>query len=218
MIHRVRWTEAFLCAGSSALLISAAHLYPELRFVSLFALVPFLWRAIRASLIESMVLGGLLALSYAFIAIRPESWASPGTLILTVVGLVVLFALYGAAVNRIKTRIGFNAIFIAALWLPLEYFLSEYANLEYLFAIATDESGFLLRIGSLFGMLTIPFVVVLINSLILVVLRQIVRVLLSCDRHPIPEKQRTSPPFKEITYERRWYCYPDVRAPPRVAH
>ena len=42
MICHVRWTEAFVCAGSSALLISAAHLYPELRFVSLFALVPFL--------------------------------------------------------------------------------------------------------------------------------------------------------------------------------
>lgn len=163
-----------------------------------------------------MVLGGLLALSYAFVAFRPESRASPGTLILTVVGLVVLFALYGAAVNKIKNRIGFNAIFIAALWLPLEYALSHYTHLGYLFAPTADEPGLMLRIGSLFGMLTVSFVVVLINSLLLLTLRQIVRVLLSCDPHSIPAKKRTSPPFKEINFERRWYCYPDVRAPPQV--
>lgn len=213
--HRLYSTiESFLYAGSSALLISVAHLYPEFWFVSLFALIPFLWRAIRVSLFESVILGGLLAASYCFVSFRPESWATPGTFLFTVVGLIALFALYGTIVNRIKKHLGFNIIFIAALWLPLEYALSHYAGLENLFAISADENTLPLRIGSLFGMLMISFIIVLINSLILVILRQVAQALLSRGTLPIPDDKRPYPPFKEIILERCWYYFPDVRAPP----
>ena len=212
----IRFLESFLCAGSSALLISAAHLYPEFWFVSLFALIPFLWRAIRVSLFESIILGGLLAASYCFVSFRLELWATPGAFLFTLVGLIALFALYGTVVNRIKKYIGFNVIFIAALWLPLEYTLSHYAGLESLFASSPDKTGLpvLLRIGSLFGMLMISFVVVLINSLILVILRHVAQVLLSRGTLSIPDDKRPYLPFKEIILERRWYYFPDVRAPP----
>ena len=210
----IRLLESFLCAGSSALLISVAHLYPEFWFVSLFALIPFLWRAIRVSLFESIILGGLLAASYSFVSFRFESWATPGAFLFTLVGLIVLFALYGTVVNRIKKYIGFNVIFIAVLWLPVEYALSHYAGLGNLFAQSTGESSLMLRIGSLFGMLMISFIIVLINSLILIILRQVAQVLLSRGTLSIPVDKRPYPPFKEIILERRWYSFPDVRAPP----
>jgi hypothetical protein len=208
----IRLLESFLCAGSSALLISAAHLYPEFWFVSLFALIPFLWRAIRVSLFESIILGGLLAASYCFVSFRVESWAAPGAFLFTLVGLIVLFALYGTVVNRIKKYIGFNVIFIAVLWLPVEYALSHYAGLGNLLALSTGESSLLL--GSLFGMLMISFVIVLVNSLILIILRQVAQVLFSRGTFSIPDDKRPYPPFKEIILERRWYYFPDVRAPP----
>jgi hypothetical protein len=211
----IRLLESFLCAGSSALLISAAHLYSEFWFVSLFALIPFLWRAIRVSLFESIVLGGLLAASYSFVAFRLESWATPGAFLFTLVGLIALFALYGTVVNRIKKHLGFNVIFIAALWLPVEYALSHYAGLGNLFAISANESSLLL--GSLFGMLMISFVIVLINSLILIILRQVAQVLFSRGTLSIPDDKKAYPPFKEIILERRWYYFPDVRAPPLIA-
>ncbi len=210
----IRLLESFLCAGSSALLISVAHLYPELWFVSLFALIPFLWRAIRVSLFESIILGGLLAASYCFVSFRLESWATPGAFLFTLVGLIALFALYGTVVNRIKKYIGFNVIFIAVLWLPLEYALSNYTGLESLFASSPDKTGLPIRIGSLFGMLMISFVIVLVNSLILIILRQVAQVLFSHGTLSIPDDKRPYPRFKEIILERRWYYFPDVRAPP----
>lgn len=213
----IRLLENFLCAGSSALLISAAHLYPEFWFVSLFALIPFLWRAIRVSLFESIILGGLLAASYSFVAFRLESWATPGAFLFTLVSLIALFALYGTVVNRIKKHHSFNVIFIAALWLPLEYALSHYAGMESLFASSPDKTGLPVRIGSLFGMLMISFIIVLINSLILIILRQVAQVLFSRGRLSIPDDKRPYPPFKEIILERRWYYFPDVRAPPLIA-
>jgi len=211
-----RLLESFVCAGSSALLITFAHFYPDFWFVSLFALIPFLWRAIKVSLGESIILGALLAIAYCFVAFRFESWAAPGTLLLKFTGLIVLFAFYASLVNRIKNHIGFNVIFIATLWLPLEYALSHYAGLENLFALSPDKTGLpvLLRIGSLFGLLMISFIIVLINSLILIVLRQVVQALLSCGTLSISDDKRSYPPFKEILFERRWFLFPDVRAPP----
>ncbi len=214
----IRLLESFLCAGSSALLISVAHLYPEFWFVSLFALIPFLWRAIRVSLFESIILGGLLAASYSFVAFRLESWATPGAFLFTLVGLIALFALYGTIVNRIKKHLGFNVIFIAVLWLPVEYALSHYAGLENLFTLSPDKTGLpvLLRIGSLFGMLMISFIIVLVNSLILIILRQVAQVVFSRGTLSIPDDKRPYPPFREIILKRRWYYFPDVRAPPVV--
>lgn len=211
------WTESFLCAGSSALLISVAHAYPELWFFSLFALVPFLWRAIRVSLLEAGVLGGMLGLSYAFVATPIESWTSLGASVLTLVSLTFLFAIYGIVVNRIKKSLGFNAIFIAALWLPLEYAISHSANLGSLIAVAPDESGLLFRFGSLFGLLMVSFVIIVVNALILISVGRIVRALRSRHPHSTPGNYRVSAPPEQHLPERSWYCFPDVRAPPLLA-
>jgi len=250
----IRLLENFLCAGSSALLISAAHLYPEFWFVSLFALIPFLWRAVgrvpnppqadkkpdngiaaflnkRCRVIRSIRLqrillrtrpksvvmpGMTLATCYLLVTYPAELYISPGAFLLKLFVLNLIFCLYGIVVNRLKKCIGFNVIFIAALWLPLEYALSHYAGLENLFTFSPDKTGLpvLLRIGSLFGMLMISFIIVLINSLILIILRQVAQVLFSRGTLSIPDDKRPYPPFKEIILERRWYYFPDVRAPP----
>ena len=248
----IRFLENFLCAGSSALLISVAHLYPEFWFVSLFALIPFLWRVVgrvpnppqadkkpdngiaafinkRCRVICSIRLqrillrtrptsvvmpGMMLATCYLLVTYPAELYISPGAFLLKLFVLNLIFCLYGIVVNRLKKCIGFNAIFIAALWLPLEYALSHYAGLESLFASSPDKTGLPVRIGSLFGMLMISFVIVLVNSLILIILRQVAQVLFSRGRLSIPDDKQAYPPFKEIILERRWYYFPDVRAPP----
>jgi len=210
----LRWAENFLCAGSSALLISVPHFYPELWFFSLFALVPFLWRVTRVSLKESLALGGLLAVSYAFVACSFDSWAFSGPHLLTLVSLILLFAIYAAFVSAVKKHLGFNAIFIAALWLPIEYVISHYANLEYLFAVVPDESGLMFRFGSLFGLLMVSFVIVIVNALILTTLGRILRALRSRDAHTITIENLVVAPSGGLLFERGWYCFPDVRDPP----
>ncbi len=204
----------FTCAGSSALLISVAHLYPEFWFVSLFALIPFLWRATLVSLFESIVLGSLLATSYCLVMVPVASWATPDAFLLKLLALNVLFALYGTLVNKMAKHIGFNAIFIAVLWMPLEYALSHYADLGRIFTFSETDSTLLFRIGSLFGMLIISFVVVLMNSLILLVLKRVVQAISSRGTFPITNDKKLYFAFKEIILERRWYDFPDPRAPP----
>ncbi|MDH3892239.1 MAG: hypothetical protein OEV49_14270 [candidate division Zixibacteria bacterium] len=205
---------SFLCAGSSALLIAVSHLYPEFWFVSLIALIPFLWRAVSVGLLESILLGVLLAASYCFVSFRLDSWATLGAFLFALGGLVVLFALYGTVVNRIGKYIGINVIFISAVWLPIEYALSHYTGLGSLLAMSAPESGLLFRIGSLFGMLMISFAIVIVNSIILIIIRHIADASLSRGILPSSDAERSLVSFKEIILERRYCIFPAPRAPP----
>jgi apolipoprotein N-acyltransferase len=216
----IRFLESFLCAGTSALLIAAAHLYPvkqampALWWLSLVALTPFLWRAVKASLIDSIVLGAFLALSYCFVAFPVHSLLVSGQFLVKLLAFNLLFVFYAVAVNRIGKHIGFNAIFIAALWLPLEYALSHYAGLGSIFALSITDSSPSYRIASLFGLLMISFVVVLVNTLLLIFFKRVVEALRSKVNYPIRVVKKAYPPFKEILRGRRWFSSPDVRAPP----
>jgi hypothetical protein len=67
----------FLFTGSSALLLSIISVYPDLWFLSLFVLIPFLWRAIAVTLLESVRLAVIVATAYCLVAAPVNFWASP---------------------------------------------------------------------------------------------------------------------------------------------
>jgi apolipoprotein N-acyltransferase len=83
-----------------------------------------------------------------------------------------------------------------------------------MFAFSDADCTVLIRMGSLFGMLMVSFLVVLINSLILILLKRVVQALTS--RATFPGEDDTKPYFyfKEIVLQKRWYCTPSPRAPP----
>jgi len=84
-----------------------------------------------------------------------------------VAGLLFLPALlgtYGACVSLAARIFGFNSIVAAFLWLPLEVGLRRSGLAEGLLTFAGTRSALLLRLGSLFGLLVVPFLVVLVNS------------------------------------------------------
>ncbi|NIO28646.1 MAG: hypothetical protein GTO29_08845 [Candidatus Latescibacteria bacterium] len=60
----MRYQENFLGAGISALLMSVARLDLEHGLVSLFALVRFLWQAVRVGLLQWAILKAILATSF----------------------------------------------------------------------------------------------------------------------------------------------------------
>jgi len=211
----LQFLEDFLYAGSSALILSLIHTHPEYWFISFFALIPFLWRLTRTNLGRSVVLGIILSSCYAFVAFIDEVSVSPWTFLVKLFLLGLVFSVFGIAANRIKRYGGFNAvIFIAFFWLPLEYALSHYVHLGGIFTFSEIDSALLIRFSSLFGMLVVSFVVVLVNSLILIVLKRVVQGLRSRATFPAKEDKKPYASFKEIILQRRWYYFPDLRAPP----
>ena len=212
----IRFLESFLYAGTSALLISISHLQPQFWFVSLFALVPFLWRAARFGLFESISSGSLLATSYYFVMAGSETFSAPGYFLVNLLIMNILFVLYGIVVNRIAKHIGPNAIFIAFFWLPLEYGLSHFAYLGNLFTFSETGSALLVRISSFFGLLMVSFLVALINSLIFIISEHFLKVSWSRASHPIRVKKEDNPylVFKDIVTEKRLHHVLSPRAPP----
>jgi hypothetical protein len=207
--------RSFLYAGSSALVISVAHLHPELWFISLIALIPFLYRVARAGIFESVVLGAILATSYCFVTVGIVAWVAPATFLHKLFGLNVLFILYGIAVNRVVKHIGFNAVFISVFWLPLEYGLSHYDHLGSILTFPEADSTLLMRVGSLFGLLIVSFLVVLINSLILILSEHIAGTLCSGTSMSFEDDEGRCEIYWEVELERRLCFFIDTRAPPK---
>ncbi len=210
----IRFVEDFFYAGTSALLLSIIHLHPAYWFISVFALLPFLWRLTRANLYGSLVLGIILGACYCFVSSIQEILVSPWAFFHKLFLLSLIFSAFGIAVNRIKKYTGFNPIFVAALWLPVEFAISHFAHLSSIFTFSETDSTLLIKIASLFGILTVSFFVVLINSLILIALRRAVQALHSRVAFPAKDDERHCLPFKETILQRRCYYYPRRRAPP----
>ena len=204
----------FICAGSSALILSIAHIHPEYWFISLFAMVPFLWRLNRTTLSGSILLSVILAGCYAFVVYTDRVLVAPGSFLLNLLLLSLVFSIFGIAVNRIKSYIGFSPVFIAALWLPLEYVLTNYTALGSIFSLSNAGSGFVVRFASLFGFLMISFCIVLINSLILMLLQHAYLKGYSNSKFRFSKEKSYRFHFENILPLRNWYYILNPRAPP----
>ena len=210
----IRLLENFLCAGSTALLIPIAYLDPALWFISLLALVPFLWRCTRVSLLESVALAGVLATSYGFVTGPVASWAAPGAFVFKLLRLSLLFVILGVAANRLSKQIALRFILLTISWLPLQYALSRCAYLGSILALSETDPTLLIRIGSLSGALLISLAIVVINWLLVVLLEHAIRVLFSGGTFFIESCRRQYLSFKVIVLEKRWDYLPEPRGPP----
>ena len=210
----IRLLENFLCAGSTALLIPIAYLDPALWFISLLALVPFLWRCTRVSLLESVALAGVLATSYGFVTVPVASWAAPAAFVFKLLSLSLLFVVLGVTANRLSKRIGLRFILLTISWLPLQYALSRCAYLGSILALSETDPTLLIRIGSLSGALLISLAIVVINWLLVVLLEHAIRVLFSGSTFCIESCRRQYRSFKVIVLEKRWDYLPEPRGPP----
>jgi apolipoprotein N-acyltransferase len=209
-----RFLESFLCAGISALLISVAHVHPQYGFISLFALVPFLWRAARASLLESLLLGSFLATLCCVVTLVDTLRVAPMVFVAKLASLNILFVFYGLVVNRIIRHFGFNGIFIAASWLPVEYALSHFVYAGGMFTLMGTGYPVVARIGSLFGILVVSFLVVLINSLLLAGSAVLARGSRPCVVCPGHREERFGEILQSIVPQPCYHFISDPRAPP----
>ena len=212
--QKFQFLEDFLCASSTALFLSILHLYPDYWFISLFALIPILWQLSKANLPQSIILGILLGSCYAFVIFSGSLFVSPWNYLINLFSLCLIFSLFCIAVSIVKKYTGFNPVFTAALWLALEHTLTHDPVLGNILTLPESDSGFLLRFGSLFGILMVSFLIALINSLILIVIKQVAQALGTRAPFPIKADRKSYLPFKQIIIKRHWYYFPGPRAPP----
>ena len=205
---------SFLCAAGSAILLSFAHVFGELWFISLFALVPFLWRLCHVNLRGAVSLGMMLATFFVCATSVSDLIFAPKIFLLKLLSLNIAFALFALAIHRARKAFGFDPLFIALLWFPMEYVLIHYAHLGTIFSISNSGSSLMIGFCSLFGILLGSLVIVLGNPLLLLILRYVGQWILSCKQSVTGCDNKSYPLLDEVILERRWYYFPDVRAPP----
>jgi apolipoprotein N-acyltransferase len=208
--------ETLLCAGTSAFLVALPHLHPEFSFVSLFALVPFFWQVSRVGFIQSLLLGALFGATYYLLTARITPAESPGTVLFCMTSVIVLFAVYSAAVSRIAKHVGINAGFFAILWLPVEHILECSSHLGGILLPSALSSSLLVRISFVFGVLMISFLAVLINALILMITLHLGRLLRSGARvsNCVKGFERSFMFLNEDSSPEYASCGVAIRAPP----
>jgi apolipoprotein N-acyltransferase len=195
-------------------LLCAIHVHGSLYWFSLLALVPFLWRVVRVAFAESVLVGVLLGGSL-FVVATPINSAGLLDTSLRALALAGLFALYAATVNRLARCCGRNVIFLALPWLPLEYAWRTWVGHGSFLAFSQMDSFFVLRIGSIFGILMVSFFVIVINVAVLGLIDCTMRMLEHTAVIISAEgalEHRLNDAVRSLT--RRVYLLPLGRAPP----
>jgi len=209
-------SRLFLAGGLSALFLSIAHTHQVLWFLSLFALVPYLWKLKRTGFWGSILLGAIFAVCFSFVVFIENILLSPIVFIARLSILISIFSLFGITFNRIKKSIGFYPVFIAALWIPLEYFLIRWAGIEGVLNFPYSGSNLLIRFASLFGLLTVSFFIMLINFLILLLLELVIKIRFSGARFKYCKSGATFRPRENFGLAKPRNFLPNFRGPPAI--
>jgi uncharacterized membrane protein len=208
------WAESFIFAGSSALLLLIANLFTQYWYFSFFALVPFLYRIIKASPSESLRLGFLLGISY-FGALTSNLFiTSPLDSVLKIFTGTVLFTLFGWSVGWARQRWGFNPSLVALLWVGLETVLVKLGLAGGLIRGGELSNPFLHSLIGLFGFLVISALIVLLNSLLVLAIVKTVTANRSRDERKSEVDKTWNYFFIHNLLAERVYLVPEGRAPP----
>lgn len=211
------WCESFLFAGISALLLLLASLFTQYSFLSLIALTPFLYRISKAELSESIRLGFLLGLAFLSVTFANTLVTDTLPAILKLLYGTALFTLFSWTLWRARTAFGFNPIITALIWAGFELAAVKLGLVRGLLGNAEFSNQHLSGLVLLFGFIIVSFVIVLINSLILIAVEKAVslaeaRGTASCESGRIWDLY-----FSPGLFVQKFYLVPDVRGPPYSA-
>jgi hypothetical protein len=217
------WAESFLFAGSSALLLLVANLFPQYWYFSFFALTPFLYRIIKASPSESLRLGILFGLAFFGASSVNSFIISPLPFLLRLVSGTALFALFGWAVGWARKRWGFYPSIVAVLWVGLEIGLVKLGggtattlglSKGGLLGSAEFSNSFLHGLAGLLGLLTVSAIIVLLNSLLALAIDKALGAAKARVKPSAEDKKTWSFFFVRNIFTEKVYLVPEGHAPP----
>ncbi|MCX6829516.1 MAG: hypothetical protein NT002_09585 [candidate division Zixibacteria bacterium] len=208
------WAEDFPYAGVSSLLLIIAQLHSKFTPLYLLALIPYFWRVIHSSLWRSAFLGTTLATSYVIIAYADNLLHAPSTFAIQLFCYNLIFVSYGIAVLKARKVFGINPLLLLFLWLPIEYGRNHLAGVGQLFALPTADADLVTRFTYGFQIFIIPFIVFLLNPLLLLLAGIVVEYLLRQEGTGLTASPRKFVRATHRVSSRPWFYFPDLRAPP----
>ncbi|MCP4632799.1 MAG: hypothetical protein GY855_07715, partial [candidate division Zixibacteria bacterium] len=160
------WAENIIFAGSTAFLLLIVNIFPAYWYFSFFALTPFLYKTIKSTPEDSSRLGFLLGFLFFSVSLSESLVLSPLTASIKLISGTALIAIFGWTVGWTRKRWGFNPLVIALLWVGFELGLVKFGFDFGLFGKTTFTHSLFGSVILLIGFITISFVIVLSNSLL----------------------------------------------------
>lgn len=210
------WSESFIFAGSSALLLLIANLFSAYWYFSFFALTPFLFRILKAAPIESLRLGFLLGLSFFGALAINTLTVSPLTSAVKLFSGTALFTLFGWSIGWARKRWGFNPCIVALLWIGLETGLMKLGFVGGVLAEGGLSHPFFGSLIGLFGCLAVSAIVVLFNSLLALAIAETIEVTRPRKKPASEDEREWKLSFTRNLFADKVYFVPEGRAPPRI--
>jgi hypothetical protein len=157
----------FICAGSSALILSLAYAFTDFWFFYIFALAPFMLRVANSDWCGSAFAALFLGLSLALILYPGNSGRSVYGYFGDVLFLCFTFVFFSVALNRLRRFFKPGFFLAILLCFPLEYFHKTVLDLDRTFLALKWDSGFIFRTASLSGFVFGAFLLIALNSFLL---------------------------------------------------
>ncbi|UCD95563.1 MAG: hypothetical protein JSU69_05800 [Candidatus Zixiibacteriota bacterium] len=210
----VGWAEDFVFAGLSTFLLLIAASFRTHWYLCFIALMPFIYRAGRASVLSSLRLGLLFGISF-FVTSGIDSAITAGASVsLRIVSGVFLFAIFAGCLAWVRRRLGFNLILFALLWAAFEFVLIKLGFIHGLFGDLKFTVPFFAALGTVFGFVIVSFVIVLTNLLLALAIEKAIaqvkkaRVVVYSDKRTWGWQLRNKFRIENL------YLVPESRAPP----
>lgn len=208
------WAEDFIFSGTSAVLLLVVNLFQAYWYFCFLALVPFIYRISRASIISSFRLGFFLGISFFAASAIDSFLVVPFETGLKILSAVAILTLFAGSVGWIRQCFGFNPILIALLWAGFELGLVKLGFIDGLFGEARFSLPFFKGLAAIFGFIIVSTILVFANSLIVLAIEKIVALVKKgALAILLPERGRNLYFPCEVSVE-NLYLIPESRAPP----
>ena len=208
------WAESFIFAGSSALLLLLASLFPAYWYFSFFALVPFLYRIIKATPTESLRLGILFGISFFAVSVIDSLPTPPLHSVFKILMGTGLFAVFGWAVGWARKHWGFNPSVVAILWIGLELGVMKLGISGSLFERIETSNPLFHSLITLLGFLTVSVIIVLLNSFLVLAIIKTLELTKPKEKSTQEKENRWVFFLTRNFSAKKVYVVPEGRAPP----
>jgi len=208
------WAESFIFAGSSALLLLLASLFPACWYFSFFAFIPFLYRIIQTTPAESLRLGFLFGISFFTVSQIDSFLISPFVYLLKLLFGTSLFTLFSWSIGWAKKRWGFNPFIVSVLWIFIQTGLLKLGLVGGLIEKAGLSHPVLHCLVGLIGFLAVSALIVFFNSLLVLAVIESLKLVKSIIKIEPKEKRKWNFVSAVSFFTQKVYAMPKDRAPP----
>jgi hypothetical protein len=191
-----------------------ASLQPYLWYFSFLALIPFLYRIIKATPSELLRLSILFGITFFTVSLTDSFPVSAVPSLLKLLLGTGLFGVFGWSIARVKIRWGFNPFLISVLWIFIQIGFMKLGFLGELIGKTGLTHPVQQGLAGLIGFLAVSVIIVLFNSILVLMIAKAIMLTIVKNKNFHKERRGWSLLLTCNLHNAKVHVVPGDRAPP----